>query len=51
MSTVAKSPSKVQIDDAIKCGRCGSIRIQSTWIDDYEVLHCICMICDNEWVQ
>ena len=51
MSMVAESPSKHPGDDVIECTRCGSIKITTNWIEQFEVTHCICELCTNEWVE
>lgn len=51
MSTDAKLVLSAPGVDATECPQCGSIQVDLQWIDEYEVLHCICNICDKEWVE
>jgi len=50
MSMVEKLPSS-QSEDTKSCSKCLSSDISSMYISGQGVLHCICTICDYEWVE
>jgi len=35
----------------VKCSKCHSSDINKLYITGHDVLHCICNICQNEWVE
>lgn len=37
--------------DSMTCEKCGSSEIGKHWIDTQQILHCICIECNYEWIE
>ena len=37
--------------DFMTCEKCGSLEIGKHWIDTQQILHCICIECNYEWIE
>lgn len=33
------------------CPKCNSLEVGQHWVDTHEVMHCICITCNYEWVE